>query len=213
LLSILGLSLLLGGLWLHDAMAESAFAQPFSIWIYILAAFGYGFAWFIGWFIMVYNSLTNLKQRVSQAWSNVDVQLKRRADLIPNLIAAVQGSRAHEADMQTLVAELRNQLAATAPWQQGPDPAAITPKLMALLENYPDLKANENFLRLQESLVDTEHRIALARGYYNDIATFYNTRLKIVPDRFIAKLARLTPRTLMSANQFEREAVQVKFAE
>ncbi len=144
-----------------------------------------------------------------------NVQLKRRADLIPNSVAAVQGIRDHESDTQTLVAELRNQLGATAlwPWRQGTDPAAVTPRRVALVENYPELKANENFLSLQESLVDTEHRIALARAYYNDIATFYNTRLEIVPDRFITQLARLTPRTLMSANQFEREAVQVKFAE
>jgi hypothetical protein len=212
LLSILGFIFAIGGLWVRDAMIELP-SQKLSIWIYLLTAFGYCVAWFISWFIMVYNSMINLKHRVTQAWSNVDVQLKRRADLIPNLVSAVQGIRDHESDTQTLVAELRNQLAATAPWKQGPDPAAVTPKLVALAESYPELKANENFLHLQESLVDTEHRIALSRAYYNDIATFYNTRLELVPDRFISQLARLTPRTLMAANQFERESVQVKFAE
>jgi len=84
--------------------------------------------------------------------------------------------------------------------------------LRAIIERYPDLKASESFLRLQQALVDAEQRIALARDYFNEIATFYNTRLEIVPDRFVAGLARLHPATLMSASDFERAPVQVKLA-
>jgi hypothetical protein len=84
--------------------------------------------------------------------------------------------------------------------------------LRVIIERYPDLKANESFLRLQQALVDAEQRIALARDYFNDVATFYNTRLAIVPDRFVAGLARLHPRTLMSAADFERAPIQVKLA-
>jgi hypothetical protein len=80
------------------------------------------------------------------------------------------------------------------------------------MEHYPDLKASESFLRLQQALVDAEQRIALARDYFNDIATFYNTRIEIVPDRFVASLARLHPQMLMSAADFERAPIQVKLA-
>ncbi len=162
-------------------------------------------AWFGGWVWMVYNSLVGLRLRVQQAWSLIDVQLKRRADLIPALAACLHGYRAHEAKVQVAIAELRAQAAA------GGRVNAVTPTLMALQEAYPDLRAQESFRELQANLVETEQRIALARNYYNDSATFHNTRLERVPDRYVANLLKLQPASLFAATGFERAAVGVKF--
>jgi hypothetical protein len=124
-------------------------------------------------------------------------------------VAAVQGFRDDESTVQTEMAVLRSQMEATLPGQPGPDPAAVLPAIRAIAERYPELKANENFLELQESLIETEQRIALARGYFNEIATGYNTCLEVVPDRFVASLGALAPQPLLAAADFERAAVTV----
>jgi hypothetical protein len=149
---------------------------------------------------------------VEQAWSQVDVQLKRRNDLIPNLVQTVKGYGSHESETQKMITELRGQMSATPPGVAGPDYKGFAPALKVIVENYPELKANESFLRLQKSLVETEQRIALARDYFNDSAMFYNTRLEIIPDRFVAAMARMKERALMSATDFEREPVKVNLA-
>ena len=161
---------------------------------------------------MAFNSLIGLRQRVRQAWSNVDVQLQRRNDLIPNLVATVQGLRDHERELQTELAHLRSQLTATAPGQPGPDPEGCLPHLRAVVERYPELKTNEAFLQLQQDLSETEQRIALAREYFNDIAAFYNARLEIIPDHYLATLARLRPQPFIAATNFERAPVEVNLA-
>lgn len=180
--------------------------------VHMLVGLGYVLACTLGWMWMVYNSMVDLRQRVRQAWSNVDVQLKRRADLIPSLVRAVEGMRDHERNLQAAVAKMRAQLSATPPGQAGPDFEAVSKTLLAVVERYPALKANDSFMNLQENLIDTEQRIALARGYFNDIATFYNTRLRIVPDRFIAAMASMQPQPLMAAADFERAPVKVSLA-
>jgi hypothetical protein len=167
----------------------------------------------LGWFWSVYNSLINLHHMVEQGWSQVDIQLKRRYDLIPNLVSAVKGYSVHENDVQTLAAELRAQSEATPPGVKGADFKGIAPALRILAEKYPDLKAGASFLSLQKALTDTESRIALARDYFNNAATAYNTRLAIIPDRFVAAAARLKPRTLMTAADFERAPIVVKLAD
>jgi hypothetical protein len=172
----------------------------------------YLFAAALGWVWMAYNSMVDLRNRVRQAWSQVDIQLKRRHDLIPNLVAAVTGLRDYERNLQTELASLRAQQAATPPGQPGPDPSAVGKVLVAVAERYPELKAQESFLRLQKELSDTETRIALARGYFNEIATHHNIRLEIIPDRFISRLAGLQPQALMAANDFERQPITVDFA-
>jgi hypothetical protein len=177
------------------------------VWIMLA---GYLAALFIGWLWTVYNSLIGLRNRVNQAWSQVDIQLKRRHDLIPNLVQAVEGYRTNERDTQTVLAELRGQMEATPPGVPGPDFRGLASLIRVTVEQYPDLKSSESFLKLQQSLVDTEQRIALARDFYNDIATFYNTRLSIIPDRFAASLARLGPYSLLEASDFERAPVDVK---
>lgn len=179
---------------------------------FVIMAAGYILLLLIVWAWTTFNSLINLHHRVEQGWSQVDVQLKRRHDLIPNLVQAVEAYRKHESETQTVLAELRRQIEATPPGVAGPDFKGVAPLLQATIERYPDLKASQSFLKLQESLVDTEQRIALARDYYNAIATFYNTRLSIVPDRFVAALTRLHPQTLMAAADFERAPVKVSLA-
>ena len=161
-------------------------------------------AWLFGWIAMFYNSLVELRQRVRRGWANIDVELKRRADLVPNLVKLVTGQRDYERIVQTELAALRAQTGVTAPGMPGPDPAALASPLRAIAEAYPALKANEAFLRLQKQLVETEDRISLARNYFNDIGTFFNTRLAVFPDGLIARLGSMRPQPLMGAGEFER---------
>jgi len=182
--------------------------QPF-----VIMAVGYLVAVLIVWIWTTYNSLIGLSHRVEQAWSQVDIQLKRRHDLIPNIVGVVEGYRRHESEIQVALTELRSQAEATPPGMKGPDFKGLAPLLRILVERYPDLKASDLFLKLQETLIDTEQRIALARDYFNEVATFYNTRLAIIPDRYAAAIARLKPRTLMGASDFERAPVKVNLAE
>jgi hypothetical protein len=162
---------------------------------------------------MAYNSLVGLRNRVQSAWSLVDVQLKRRHDLIPRLVETVAALRTHEATTQTALAALRSQLTATPPGVSGPDFSGCAPALRAVAEAYPNLKSDTAFLGLQRQLVETEQRIALARAYFNDIATFFNTRLEIIPDRWIAALGRMRPQAVLAAADFERATVPVRLAE
>jgi hypothetical protein len=179
---------------------------------FVIALAAFLMVLFLGWIWTVYNSLINLHHRVQQGWSQVDVQLKRRHDLIPNLVQTVEGYRSHESETQQLLAELRRQGSLAPSGVSSPDFKGLAPLLRVVIERYPELKANESFLKLLNSLVDTEQRIALARDYYNDAVTFYNTRLGIIPDRFAASLAKLRPETLSGAADFERAPVTVKLA-
>ena len=169
-------------------------------------------AWLIGWLNMAFNSLVHLRNRTAQGWSLIDVQLKRRADLIPRLVEVVKGLRDHENVVQTEIAALRTQAGATAPGQPGPDIDSTRPLLAVITERYPELKSSDAFLKLQRELSDTETRIALARDYYNSIATHLNTRLEIIPDRWFAPLAGLRPQALLTVESFERAAVNVKLS-
>ena len=136
---------------------------------------------FIGWFWVTYNSLKSLQRRVQQGWSQIEVQLKRRHELIPLLVNVVKGLVKHEQDTQEKLAELRGEL----------ENMSGKEALKVLIERYPDLKSQEAFVKFQKELSDTEDRIALARGYYNEITSFYNTRLERFPDLIVAKLGRL----------------------
>ncbi len=178
----------------------------------VLLALGWLALWGLGWIWMVHDSLVGLRERVRQAWSLIDVQLKRRHDLIPSIVKTIEGLAGHEQTTQTTLAALRAQAAATRPGDAGPDPAAVAPALRAVVERYPNLTADTGFAALHRELVETEQRLALARTYYNDIATHYATRLEILPDRFVARLRNLRPEPLLAAAEFERAAVEVKFA-
>ncbi|MGV3757298.1 MAG: LemA family protein [Verrucomicrobiota bacterium] len=206
-----GLILALGGVLFPALMASKEGEIP--VGALTGTGVGYLLLWTAGWAWMVFNSVVGLRQRVKQAWSQVDVQLKRRQDLIPNLVVAVKGLRDYESKLQTEVATLRAQMTATPPGEAGADYSGVAPLLMAIEESYPELKAEESFLNLQKNLIDTEQRIALARGYFNEIASFYNTRLEVVPDRFLAALVGMQPQALLLAESFERQGVAVNFVE
>jgi hypothetical protein len=210
---LLGLALLLGLAYVLTGEGSRFPSTPSAPLRPFFAAGGaYLGLWLLGWAVMAYNSLVNLRQRVRQAWANVDVQLKRRSDLIPALVACVTALRGYEQRVQSELAHLRGQLAATRPGLPGPDPAGCAAALQVIVERYPELTADAGFRKLQEDLVDTEQRISLARGYFNDIATFYNTRLEVVPDRFLAALAAMRPQPLLAAAEFARAPVAVSLA-
>jgi hypothetical protein len=184
--------------------ACALFGGPEHPWVFALLV-AYFFAWAAGWVWMVFNSLVGLRNRVLQAHSLIDVQLKRRADLIPPLVACLQGFRQHEAELQTAVATLRAQAGA------GASLTAVAPTLVAVTERYPELKADQAFGALMKNLTETEDRIALARTYANDITTFYNTRLERIPDAYVARFVSMQPAALFVAAGFERAPVNVAF--
>ena len=159
-----------------------------------------GGLWTMGWVVVATNSLIALRQRVMQALANIEVELQRRADLIPPLVAALQGLQGHEREVQTLIATLRSQAQATLPGQPGPDPQAVR----VLVERYPDLVASASTARLMAELTRTEDRIALARGFASEVGTALNTRLEAIPDGWIARLAGCRPVPLFQADGFTR---------
>ncbi len=201
---VLGTLVSVTGVFIYSALDTQ---QSTSMHLFIIAFGVYFAALSLGWILTVYNSLISLRNRVNQAWSQVDVQIKRRADLIPNLIKCVEGYSAHEKAAQQLVAEMRNQSELHA---QGGTLRGYSPTLLVMAESFPALKANQSFLALQKSLSDTEKRIALARTYFNDIVTFYNTRLEIIPDRFVGRMARLFRQNLINTTNMERTPIEVK---
>ena len=167
------------------------------------------------WAISVYNKLVVLRNRVKDQWAQIDVQLKRRFDLIPNLVETVKGYAKHESETLEAVIEARNTyVSATTPEAQmkadGDLEKAIS-KLFALTESYPDLKANTNFQHLQQELTETESKIASARQFYNDTVLMYNNKVEMVPSNIIASLFKFKKEAFFEANETERENVQVKF--
>jgi hypothetical protein len=193
--------------------ADACFHRPLQSGWPVYAMVGGVFVFFatLIWIWMVYNSFVDVKQRVTQAWSLVDIQLKRRHDLIPNLLEIVKGLKNYEATLQPELASLRTQMSATPPGVAGPDFRAVKMATIAIAENCPELKTEKAFSKLQQSLIETEQRIALARCYYNEIATHFNTRLETVPERYVAALGGMKPAVLMGAEGFERAPVAVDF--
>lgn len=209
-LGVMALILAVVGQVIADAQISIDPASRIGRYIAIAAAAGG--AWALGWVWMVYNSMADLKNRVRQGWSNVDVQLKRRHDLIPQLVKVVEGLTDHERTVHEQVALLRSQAAATEPGSPGPDPQGCAKSLVAIREAYPQLKTNKAFLRLQEQLVETEQRIALARTYFNEIAAHFNIRLQVIPDRFVAAMGGMKIQAYITAEDFERAEVRVNLA-
>ena len=205
---ILGLGCLLGGLWIFDDQMN----LPMVPERFVGVGAAYLAVFVTTWVWMVYNSLVGLRERTRQGWSLVDIQLKRRHDLIPGLVAACAGLAAHDQDTQVALAALRAQQQATPPGTPGTDFTGVAGELRAVVERYPALAAQEGFTRLHRELVETEQRVALARAYYNDIATAFTIRLERVPDRWVAALGRMQPPPLLQAENFERAAVTVNFA-
>ncbi len=167
------------------------------------------------WVMGTYNSLVTLRNRVKDAWSQIDVQLKRRFDLIPNLVETVKGYTKHESETLENVVKARNTyLSASLPEEQMKADGELTKainKLFALTESYPDLKANQNFQDLQKELQQTEDKVAMSRQFYNDIVMQYNNKVETVPSNIIASIFKFTKEAFFQALEEERENVKVKF--
>lgn len=164
--------------------------------------------------IYTYNNLVKLSIWVEEAWSQIDVQLKRRYDLIPNLVETVKGYAAHEKETLEKVIQARNQLVQGRPEERMEADNQLTGALksiFALQEAYPDLKANENFLKLQEELTSTENKVAYSRQLYNSTVAQYNIKRQSFPTVLFAGMLGFYPKEQLSIPQEEREAPQVKF--
>lgn len=163
----------------------------------------------------MYNRLVALRNRVDNAWSQIDVQLQRRNDLVPNLVETVKGYAAHERETLDAVIQARNgSVAAQSPHEQAEADNVLTGalrQLFAVAEAYPDLKANQNFLQLQEELTATEDKVAYARQFYNDTVNKYNTSIQSFPAVLIAGMFRFTDREFYEADTAARAVPQVSF--
>lgn len=164
---------------------------------------------------LIYNTLITAKMRVDESFSGIDVQLKRRSSLIPNLMESVKGYAAHEKEVFQRVTEARAQLMqAGSPAQKAQADNMLTgalKSLFAVAENYPELKANENFLQLQNELTDTEDKIAYSRQFYNGNVMDFNTKLKIFPNVLIAGMFNFKEVEFFEAEGEARENVKVSF--
>lgn len=166
-------------------------------------------------FMVLYNGLVRLRNRIDSAWSQIDVQLQRRHDLIPNLVETVKGYAAHERETLEAVVQARNAaVEAQGPAAQAQAENVLTGalrQLFALAEAYPDLKANQNFLNLQEELTSTEDRVAYARQFYNDSVLNYNNKIQTVPSNMIANMFNFAPREYFEGDDEAREVPRVQF--
>ena len=167
------------------------------------------------WAIYAYNRFVRLRTRVDNAWSQIDVQLRRRYDLIPNLVEAVKGYAAHERELFEDVTKARaaaEQAGTVQDQAQAENQiSAGLRRLFAVAENYPQLKANENFLALQEELTSTEGKIAYARQFYNDQVMELNTRIQSFPSNVIARAGKFPPREFFEIDEPAGRPVSVEF--
>ena len=174
------------------------------------------------WGIGAYNGLVNLRNRVANGWAQIDVQLKQRADLVPNLVQTVKGYASHESTVLEEVTKARADVAqaqtaggdrmqARADAEQRLGQSLVT--LMARAEAYPELKANQNFLDLQRQLKDLEDKIAYARQFYNDVVQKFNTRIETVPSNIIASLFHFRQAQYFQADEGSRQAPVVDFGQ
>ncbi|MCX6723393.1 MAG: LemA family protein [Candidatus Staskawiczbacteria bacterium] len=169
-----------------------------------------------GWIITVFNGLVILKNRAKEAWADIDVQLKRRYDLIPNLVETVKGYATHERELFEKVTQARSAaMSATGLKDKAEAENALSgtlKSLFAVAENYPDLKASQNFLQLQNELVDTEDKIQAARRFYNTNVRDLNIKIESFPANLIASpLGFKEMELFQTANEAERQPVSVKF--
>jgi LemA protein len=181
----------------------------------------------IGWIVLaivvvllliiigLYNSFIRLRNQVKNSWAQIDVQLKRRNDLIPNLVEAVKGYMKHEKTVLENITKARAavmQATTMAARAEASNMLSDTLKsLFAVAENYPQLKANENFLQLQEELSGTENKIAYSRQFYNDIVMAYNTKLQVFPNNMFAGMFNFKPEASFEATAEEKKNVKVQF--
>ena len=182
------------------------------MWLYIVLGI---VVVLIIWVIATYNGLVVLRNKVKDQWAQIDTVLKRRFDLIPNLVETVKGYAKHESETLEKVIQARNTyVSATTPEAQMAADGELTKcisKLFALSESYPELKANENFTSLQNELTETEDKIQYARQFYNDTVLSYNNACQVFPSVLIANMFGFKQEKFFEASSEERENVQVKF--
>jgi LemA protein len=168
------------------------------------------------WGAYAFNRLVHLRNQVRNAWADIDVQLRRRHDLVPQLVAAVKGYAGYERGVLTTVTELRSQaMALTSPAQLGQTEAALEralTQLFALKEAYPDLKANQNFLQLQRDLIEVEDNLQYSRRFYNGAVRDYNTAIERFPGMLIAHAGGFAATEFFHADEDERSAVKVELS-
>lgn len=167
-------------------------------------------------FVLIYNGLVSLRNRVHNAWSQIDVQLQRRFDLIPNFVETVKGYMTHEKETFEKIAELRTSWANTQTISEKANLdnqlSTALKTIMAVSESYPELKANQNFTDLSEELRNTENKISFSRQFYNDSVTAYNTKLQVFPSNIIANMFHFKAHDLFKAESDEaRKNVKVDF--
>ena len=169
----------------------------------------------VGFVISVYNGLVKSKMNVENAWSQIDVQLQRRYDLIPNFVETVKGYMSHEKETLEKITELRtswaNAKSVNDKINLDNEISSTLKTIMAVSENYPDLKANENFMKLSEELTNTENKISFSRQFYNDTVTIYNTKLQAFPSNIIAGMFNFTRSELFKTDEASRQNVKVDF--
>ena len=162
-----------------------------------------------------YNSFVVLRNRVKDQWAQIDVQLKRRFDLIPNLVETVKGYASHEKDTLEAVVKARNEyLSSDTPEgkiEANNDLNKVVTKLFALAESYPELKADTSFRELQTTLTETEDKISYARQFYNDVVMKYNNKVEVFPSNIVAGMFGFKTSAYFNATEEERENVKVKF--
>lgn len=163
----------------------------------------------------LYNGLVRLKNQIQNAWAQIDVQLKRRNDLIPNLVETVKGYAKHEKGVFTEVTKARTAMMNANSFSEKAKASNMLSdtlkSLFAVAENYPTLKANENFLQLQEELSGTENKIAYSRQHYNDMVMRFNTKIQLFPNNVFAGMLNFTKEEMFKAEEAERKNVKVKF--
>ena len=165
--------------------------------------------------IFLYNSLISLRNQVKNSWAQIDVQLKRRNDLIPNLIESVKGYMKHEKTVLENVTKARSAILSAETVEEKGKASNMLSKtlksLFAVSENYPQLKANENFLQLQEELTGTENKIAYSRQHYNDMVMVFNTKIEVFPTNMFANMLHFSREALFQATEEEKKNVKVQF--
>ncbi|MBN1494368.1 LemA family protein [Candidatus Peregrinibacteria bacterium] len=167
--------------------------------------------------ISVYNGLIVLKNKVDEGWSDIDTQLKRRYDLIPNMVEAVKGYAKHESKTFEAVTQARNMaMNAKTPEEKAQAENVLTgtlKTLFAVAENYPELKANENFMHLQQTLKEIEEHIQMSRRYYNGTVRDFNTKLQVFPNNIIAGMLGFKDRQFFEIGEEEKQNVKVSFSD
>jgi len=169
----------------------------------------------VGYIWSLYNGLVTMKTQIEEAWSQIDVQLKRRADLIPNLVETVKGYAKHEKTVFTEVTKARSALMKAKSLDKKAEASDMLTgalgKLFAVAESYPQLKANETFMQLQKELSDTEDKVAYSRQYYNSTVMDFNVKIKLFPNSLIAGQLGFSAKDFFGATDAERKSVKVKF--